>query len=179
MTFLAPVSDHEQKVNGIKKWDHAFRVYAAIFCGANLLTAKEIWQYIYIIHSAAASYQWDNVAFYDYSFRQMMSERPNRNWGKTYTQLWQLALHDPINKQNESNRWSSGQHQQHQHGSSTATAGPSEGMATKHKDWCCWTFNRVGKCEKPGCKFDNCCSYCGTWNTHGSNTCKKKLGSKK
>ena len=83
MTFLAPVNDKEQKITSVKKWDQAFKVYAAIYCGANPLRSKEVGQYIYVIHSAASTYQWVNVAFYDYTFRQMMSERPNRNWGKT------------------------------------------------------------------------------------------------
>ena len=100
MTFLAPAQDRELKVNNIKKWDQAFRVYAAINCNANPGRAGEIWQYIYTIHSAAQSYQWDNVSYYDTTFRQMISERPHRNWAKTYTQLWQLALRDPINKGN-------------------------------------------------------------------------------
>ena len=91
MTFLAP-QEKESKITGIRKWDQAFRTYAAIYCNANPGRAGELWQYIYTINSAASSYQWDNVAYYDYTFRQMMSERPHSNWGKTYAQLWQLAL---------------------------------------------------------------------------------------
>ena len=44
------------------------------------------------------SYQWDNVAYYDYTFRQLMAEHPQRSWAKTYAQLWQLVLRDPIQK---------------------------------------------------------------------------------
>ena len=97
MTYLVPVQDKEQKIN-IKRWDQAFRIYAAIYCKANPSRAGEVWQYIYVIHSVASTYQWKNVAYYDYTFRQLMAEKPSRSWGKTYIQMWQLALRDPINK---------------------------------------------------------------------------------
>ena len=100
MTFLAPAQDRSSKITNIRKWDQVFRVYATIYCNANPGRAGEIWQYIYTIHSAASSYQWDNVSYYDTTFRQMMSERPHRNWAKTYMQLWQLALRDPIQRNN-------------------------------------------------------------------------------
>ena len=98
MTFFAPVQDREFRITNIHKWDQAFRIYAAIYCNANPSRSGEIWQYIYTINSAAVTYQWDNVSYYDTTFRQMMSERPKRSWAKTYTQLWQLALQDPIQK---------------------------------------------------------------------------------
>ena len=96
MTFLTPVQDKETKINSFKKWDQAFRVYAAIYCNANPSRSGEVWQYIHTIFSASVSYQWDNVSYYDTVFRQMMAERPRRSWSKTYMQLWQLALRDRI-----------------------------------------------------------------------------------
>ena len=171
MTFLSPAQDREQRITNVKKWDQAFRVYAAIYCGANPLRARKVWQYIYVIHSATASYQWDNVAYYDYTFRQMMAERPNRKWGKTYAQLWQLALRDPITKTyNEHGYRNAGanNYSNNAHGNGTSSQ--------PHQTWrdnCCWKFNRTGKCDKPNCQFDNRCSYCGAWRSHGSNTCKK------
>ena len=150
---------------GIRKWDQAFRVYAAIFCNANLGRAGEIWQYIHIINSAAASFQWDNVAYYDYTFRQMMGERPQRSWSKMYVQLWQLAMWDPLSKGNQS------------YNNYPVSAGAKGGKdVAKHKSWkdnCCWSFNQMGQCNRPGCKFDNRCSFCGAWNTHGFNMCRK------
>ena len=98
MTFLAPAQDRDYKISNIKKWDQAFRVYAAIYCNANPGRAGEIWQYIYTIHTAASSYHWENVAHYDATFWQMMGDRPHRSWAKMYTQLWQLSLKDPIQK---------------------------------------------------------------------------------
>ena len=46
-----------------------FRVYATIYCNANPTRTGEIWQYIYMINSAASSFQWDKVAHYDYTFQ--------------------------------------------------------------------------------------------------------------
>ena len=69
----------------VKKWDQAFRVYAAIYTHANPDRASEIWQYIYVIHTAAAANPWDNVYFYDINFHELMASKPWRSWGKTYT----------------------------------------------------------------------------------------------
>ena len=94
MTYLAPAQDKDNQINEIRRWEQAFRVYAAIYCAANPTRSGEIWQYIYTINTAASMYQWDNVQYYDTVFRQMMSEKPGRSWAKTYVQLWQLALKD-------------------------------------------------------------------------------------
>ena len=66
--YLTPVSDREGKISGLRKWEQAFRVYAAIYSKANPCRAAEIWQYLHVINTAAASYTWDNVAYYDYTF---------------------------------------------------------------------------------------------------------------
>ena len=169
MTYLAPASDKEARIINVKNWDQAFRVYAAIYCNANPQRSAEVWQYIYVIHSAASSYQWDNVAYYDYTFRQLMAEKPMRSWSKTYVQMWQLVFRDPIVK---NSNWSQ---------SSTGTSGHTTGGKTnaKHRDWrdnCCWKFNRSGKSDRNDCPYDNRCSYCRIWNSHGSNSCRKKNG---
>lgn len=124
MTYLAPASDREVKITNVKKWDQAFRVYAAIYCNANPQRSAEVWQYNYVIHSAASSYQWDNVAYYDYTFRQLMAEKPMRSWAETYVQMWHLALRDPITK---NNNWSQ---------SGAGTSGHSAGgkINNKHRD---------------------------------------------
>ena len=46
---------------------------------------------------AASSFQWDNIAWYDYTFRQLMAVKPYRSWAKTYTQFWNLAMRNPLN----------------------------------------------------------------------------------
>ena len=171
MTYLAPAQDKECQINGIRKWEQAFRIYAAIYCNANPTRSGEIWQYIHTINSAATSFQWENVQYYDTVFRQMMSDKPGRSWSKTYVQLWQLALRDPIHK-----------NQSGSSGGRVANESATTSGKNNQKNWrerCCWQFNRTGKCAKENCPFDRRCSYCGMWNSHGSNTCRKRLGGDK
>ena len=82
----------------MRKWEQAFRVYAAIYTKANPHRASEIWQYVYCINTAAQSFHWDNVTFYDMTFRQLMAFKPWRTWAKTYLQGLNLATRDPILK---------------------------------------------------------------------------------
>ena len=95
-TFLAPVSQRENKINNVKKWDQAFRIYATFYCGAKPSRAREVWQYVDVIHTSANSYSWKNVYNYDVTFRHLMEFNPNRSWGKTYNHMWNLSLRDPI-----------------------------------------------------------------------------------
>ena len=74
VAYFSPATE-KAKITGIRSWEQAFRVYAAIYSKAQPSRASEIWQYIYVINIAASSYSWDNVAFYDYTFRQLMSEK--------------------------------------------------------------------------------------------------------
>ena len=90
-TFFAPRAN-ERKINGIRKWEQAFCVFAAIYCHANPSRSAEIWEYVYIINSAASVYSWECVSFYDQTFRQLMATKPMRSWSKTYLQGWNLAL---------------------------------------------------------------------------------------
>ena len=80
------------KGNNVRKWDQAFRIYSMTYCNANPDRAGEILQYVDIIHTAAASYSWDNVAVYDFTFRQLMAAKLWHSWAKTYTQGWNIAL---------------------------------------------------------------------------------------
>lgn len=54
-TYFAPARDRV-KITGIRKWDQAFRVYAAIYSESNPERVAEIWQYIYVIHRAPTVY---------------------------------------------------------------------------------------------------------------------------
>ena len=102
-TFFIP-ADRDAKINNLHKWDQAFRVYAAIYCKSNPSKSAEIWEYVYIIHTAAATFQWDNVAWYDYTFRQLMAAKPHRSWSKIYTQFWNLAMRTSANHQQNHNQ---------------------------------------------------------------------------
>ena len=54
-TYLVPARK-ESHITNFRRWEQAFRMYATIYCGANPHRAKEIWQYISVINSAASSY---------------------------------------------------------------------------------------------------------------------------
>ena len=92
--------------------------------------AAEIWQYVHTINLTAGSFAWENVYYYDITFRQMMAEKPQHSWAKTYSQLWHAAMCDPLPKV-------------HQNGNNSAAN-------VKQGDWrdsCCWHYNH-GKCRK-------------------------------
>ena len=107
-TYFKPIKDTQ--IHGLRKWEQAFRVYAAIYTDANPERSSEVWQYMHSINVAAASYQWHNVAYYDSTFRQLMAYNPNRSWAKLYNQGWNLAMRDPIttSRNNSSTGTSSG-----------------------------------------------------------------------
>ena len=89
-----------KQITGLWKWEQAFRVYAAIYTESNPERSGEIWQYMHGINVAASSYHWDNVASYDLTFRQLMAFKPHCSWAKTYNQGWNLAMRDPMAKNN-------------------------------------------------------------------------------
>ena len=168
--FFVNTIDRERKINTVRRWKQAFRVYATIYCGANPDRSPEIWQYVYIINKAAASYSWMNVMEYDITFRQMMGVNPHRSWGKTYTQMWNICMTEPLVK--TGGRYQGGQPQGH------TSQGPPRGVSHPRstKPDYCWKFNK-GKCKfGSDCKFVNWCSYCDS-PAHSQNACPKKNSS--
>ena len=95
-TFVAPSAKQANKITGLRKWDQAFCIYAAIFSKAQPSRAAEIWQYVHVIHTAASSFVWSNVNQYDLTLRHLMAHYPSCSWAKTYTQGWHLAMTDPL-----------------------------------------------------------------------------------
>ena len=177
-TFLT-TGTKENNINSVRRWEQAFRIYAAIYSKHNPHRAAEIWQYVFVINTAAASFIWDNVADYDFVFRQLMAENPERSWAKTYTQMWTLAMRDrviPKNNYNGGNNYN-GKGNGYGNGSHNSGSNSSSNNGNNnHTDWrdrCCWKFNR-SKCEDKNCKWDHRCKYCGGWKSHGSQNCNKK-----
>ena len=119
----------------------------------------------YVIHKAASNYYWDNVAFYDFTFRQLMARKPWRSWSKTYNQAWNLAMSDLISKNNSS-------------GKNFQGSGGSQQQKQDWRDDCCWRYNK-NRCNKTvnDCKFDHRCTYCGGWN-HRYFNCRKSCPSR-
>ena len=96
-TYLLPtLSSSGNKITNVRLWEQAFRVYAVVYSEANSHRAVEIWQYVHIINSAASTFTWENVSFYDTTFRQLMDAKPKRSWAKIYNQVWNLAMRDHI-----------------------------------------------------------------------------------
>ena len=112
----------------MRKWEQAFRIYAVIYTEHNPLRATEIWQYMHVINVAASSYQWENIASYELTFRQLMAYKPQRSWAKLYHQGWNLAMRDPVHKGSYNNK-------------------PNH----EKRDWrddCCWKYNRTNVARK-------------------------------
>ena len=154
-TYFLPI-DKEYRISNVWRWEQAFRIYVAIYSHANPHRSAEIWQYVFVINSAASTYTWENMANYDYTFRQLMACNPNRSWANIYFQMWNLMMRDVLTKQNYSS--------EHQ----------SKGGTKQNKrSTYCWAFNRGEKCKfDPNCKFIEKCSYCDSTN-HGRFECPK------
>ena len=75
-SYFVPAAP-DNKITGIRRWEQAFRIYAAIYSEANPSRAAEIWQYVHVINLAASTYVWDNVATYDTTFRHLMASNPH------------------------------------------------------------------------------------------------------
>ena len=174
-TFLAPVVSKVGKITNVNKWDQAFRIYATIYCGANPSRSKEIWQYVSIIHTAANSFIWDNVASYDYTFHHLMEFNPQRSWATTYTQMWNLTMREPLTKNNFVRTTGSPGFSAQGGGVNLVgfNSGQSGHKNNRPKSNYCWSFNKGQKCKfGKSCRFIKRCSYCDGGN-HGRYNCSK------
>ena len=173
-TFLVPKVDKANRINSFKKWEQAFRVYATIYCGANPSRAKEIWQYVSVINTAASSFIWDNVANYDYTFRQLMAFNPERSWAITYHHMWSLSMKEPLSR----NHMQRGVNYYGGGGNSSLGTGQNKNSSNNNKRWTrapdyCWAFNRGLRCKfGTNCRYIERCSFCDATN-HGYNICPK------
>ena len=147
--YWAPANS-DKCISNVRKWEQAFRLYAAIYSEANPLRSSEIWQYVYVVNHAAMSYTWKNVSFYDITFRHLMEKHPNHSWAKTYTQMWNIAMTDLLSKT-------------HKFAPSHATR-----SGTPNCPKYCWKYNK-NRLHPGNCDFVHRCSYCdcgcyGRWN---------------
>ena len=92
VAYFVPAQGNN-RINSIRKWEQAFCIYAAIYSQANPARAAEIWQYVHVINIAATTYTWENVYYYDVTFRQMMVQ-------KSFAKLGQ-DLHSNVASGNE------------------------------------------------------------------------------
>ena len=172
-SFFVNQTEKDRKISNVRHWEQAFRAYAAIYCNANPARASEIWQYVYIINKAASSFIWSNVLEYDFIFRQMMAKNPNWSWGKTYTQMWNVCMTDPLPCQ----QFYSGQGVANNRiGHSQGHSSTQKNNSKKDKPDYCWKFNKGIRKFGANCNVVNKCSYCDA-SDHGLNNCPKKSSS--
>ena len=158
--YLVPAR-RETRITNFHRWEQAFRLYTPIYCDKNPFHAKEIWQYISVIQTAASAYVWENVYGYDVIFRQLMAFNPNHSWAVTYNQMWNLSMREPLPK----NRGF------HQHSSMQNAGG--RGRKKGGKPDYCSNFNKGVKCKfGKSCKFIERCSFCDS-PSHGLHACVK------
>ena len=132
-------------------------------------------------NTAVASYSWDNVAYYDYTFRQMMSQNSRRSWAKIFNQLWNLAMCNPIQRgtfaagnsysaKSTGNRYGNNAGLNTNRG--TKKVPGKNGNGNKRP---CWKFNKNQACNQASCDFEHKCSYCSSHN-HSVLDCLKLHG---
>ena len=74
-----------------------------------------------------------------------MADNPERSWAKMYTQMWNLALREPISK--NSFHGKNEQNHNQQHNNNTGAQGGNVPVASGNwKDRCCWRFGK-GSCK--------------------------------
>ena len=107
-----------------------------------------------MIHMAANSAPWENVAAYDRDLRRHMARHPLRSWGIILQQAWTVHIKDTgRNFRGETSR------------------NERERTPNRKKDLC-WRFNK-GKCSYGlNCKFDHRCGVCNKFG-HGAQSCRK------
>ena len=151
--FYIPKEEKSSRINNFHMWEKAFRIYMALYAQVHPTKVPEMLQYISTIQHAASKYTWENVAHYDNVFRHWMAKNPNRSWAKSLTQIWNLALCDPLSSVRQN-----GQQQ-------GKTGGKRDNKGT------CWKFNK-GICTG-NCNYIHRCTYCGGTN-HGAHVCFRK-----
>ena len=156
----------ETKINGLRKWEQAFRIYAGIYCMANPSRSSEIWQYVDVNNQAAAKFNWENVSAYDIKFRYLMAANPRRSWAKTYTQMWNLTLCGDGRNNTGGNGNTSLNRTHNNNNNGNRKSG-------NWRDNCCWRYNKSKCSYGPNCRFDHRCTYCGAFG-HPSQNCPKK-----
>ena len=176
--FFVP-AQFSGKINGVRRWEQAFRVYAAIYSRANPTRAAEIWQYVHVINMAAATYVWDNVFYYDITFRHLMAQNPQRSWAKLYNNMWNLSMRETIAKGTGYNAFAT-QGVRHSGGAHGDNVAGGSGPGPKRKPRYCWAYGKAGagNCKDGSkCKFVHRCSYCDEPD-HYKNNCPKKGGNR-
>ena len=174
--FVVPAGGSSNRISGIRKWEQAFRIYAAIYSQANPTRAAEIWQYVHTINVAASGYTWDNVSTYDVTFRHLMSQNPARSWSKIYSQMWSMTMRDVLPR----NAGVSSYNSNNNHSQNGGRLSNNKRNSGSRKPRYCWAYNRGNACKDSAdkCKFIHRCSYCDIAD-HNKETCTNAAANKK
>ena len=163
--YFVPANEAGQTISSVSKWDQAFRVFSDIYCQANPSRSTELIQYSHVIHSAAATFSWDNVYSYDKDFRLHLAENPGRTWAIILQQAWSMRLRDQINFDFRNNR------------NKQNNFYNNDGSNEKTKNYC-KRFNR-GRCTFGSrCRYEHKCTYCFKFG-HGMHNCRKLISDNK
>ena len=95
-TYFIPANDLSDSsgITNFSRWEQAFRVYSNIYCKRFPDRSSELIQHNHVIHTAAFSYTWENIYFYDKDFRLHLSRYPHRSWAVILQQAWTMRLKD-------------------------------------------------------------------------------------
>ena len=157
-TSFVPANENSgQSIASVTKWDQAFRVYSDIYCKAHPARSTELIQYSHVIHTASATYVWENVYLYDKDFRMHLNDNPGRSWAIILQQAWAMRLKDKIKTSDSF----------YKHGNENADS------AKFNPNRCCKRFNK-GRCTFGSrCRFEHHCTYCFKFG-HGFHNCRKR-----
>ena len=129
------------------EWLRLFSTYASVYLERHPAEAPSMLTYMVSImdmHRNHGGFAW---RLYDEKFRRIRAMTPALAWHITNWDLAMEALHSvaPSGRQAES--------QQSPFRAMQSPRKPSSGV--------CYTFNRVGKCERANCPYAHVCSSCG------------------
>ena len=131
----------------VMEWLRLFSTYASVYLERHPAEAPSMLTYMVSImdmHRNHGGFAW---RLYDEKFRRIRAMTPALAWHITNWDLAMEALHSvaPSGRQVES--------QQSPFRAMQSPRKPSSGV--------CYTFNRVGKCERANCPYAHVCSSCG------------------
>ncbi len=153
-------------IYNILTWSRAFQRYASIYTLRFPQESSQMFQYMSLIQSLATKFP--NWYQYDMKFRTLRSKQP-LPWGSLHTETYLyvnlMATPKQVRPAISGNITNPPRH-------NTAFAGRAKPQNKQlFREGFCWTFQKSGKCEKPGCPHKHKCALCT--GSHPGSSCKK------
>ena len=164
-------AEPKQKIWSIELWTEAFLTFCSIYLQAKPECARPLLKYCSVIRAAAHRYVGLGWRDYDAEFRARMAATKASNWEAIDGELW--LLHVVGGGQLKSSSSMGGMKaafqgpRQHQFKSNQNSSG---GYKPPRQPGHCFEFNYKGACTRAFCRFNHCCSMCGSVG-HGKTTC--------